>query len=115
MVLAADRRQTCVVSRYINRLLGGVTIMARLIESRIAETVHLANRVLIEVRTAEDAERLNAASRQQTRDRRRRSYQPEDPLSRWNDPSGQKNSRSSGTRPQKISPRIGNQTRRVGR
>jgi hypothetical protein len=52
MVIAADRRQARVVFRYVTGLLDGVPMLARLVESRTAEAVHLTNRVSIEVHTA---------------------------------------------------------------
>jgi len=52
MVIAADRRQARVVFRYIAALLEGVGMLARLIESRTAEAIHLTNLVSIEVHTA---------------------------------------------------------------
>ena len=52
MVIAADRRQARVVFRYIEALLGGVPLLARLVEHRTKESITLTNRVTIEVHTA---------------------------------------------------------------
>jgi hypothetical protein len=52
MVLAADRRQARTVFRYITGLIDGVPMLARMVESRTAEAIHLNNRISIEVHTA---------------------------------------------------------------
>jgi hypothetical protein len=52
MVLAADRRQARTVFRYIDGLISGVAMLARMVESRTAEAIHLGNRISIEVHTA---------------------------------------------------------------
>ena len=43
MVLAADRRQARTVFRYIAGFIDGVAMLARMVESRTAEAIHLAN------------------------------------------------------------------------
>ena len=52
MVLAADRRQARTVFRYIDGLITGVPMLERMVESRTAESIHLNNRISIEVHTA---------------------------------------------------------------
>jgi hypothetical protein len=52
MVLAADRRQARTVFRYIDGLISGVPMLARMVESRTSEAIHLTTRVSVEVHTA---------------------------------------------------------------
>jgi hypothetical protein len=52
MVIAADRKQSRVIMRYICGLLKSVPMLRRLIESETQESVTLRNRVVIEVHTA---------------------------------------------------------------
>ena len=52
MVIAADRRQARVVFRYIAGFLEAVTMLEQMVESRTKDTIHLTNRVTIEVHTA---------------------------------------------------------------
>jgi phage terminase large subunit-like protein len=52
MVLAADRKQARTVLRYIAAFFDSVPMLARMVESRTAEAIHLTNRVSIEVHTA---------------------------------------------------------------
>ena len=52
MCLAADRRQARTVLRYIRGFFDSVPMLARMVESRTAESVHLTNRISIEVHTA---------------------------------------------------------------
>jgi hypothetical protein len=51
-IIAADRRQARNVFRYVNGLLDGCPMLARLVASRTAESVELTNNVTIEVHTA---------------------------------------------------------------
>jgi hypothetical protein len=50
--IAADRRQARTVLRYINGLIDGTPMLARLVANRTAEAVELTNRITIEVHTA---------------------------------------------------------------
>jgi len=52
LIVAADRKQSRVVLRYVSALLKGVPMLARLIERETAEAFDLTNRVTIEVGTA---------------------------------------------------------------
>ena len=52
LIIAADRKQSRVIFRYIAALLKGVPMLARLIERETAESIYLTNRVTIEVGTA---------------------------------------------------------------
>jgi hypothetical protein len=52
MVIAADRKQARVVLRYIVGLFEQVELLRPLVERRVAEAIHLVNRVTIEVHTA---------------------------------------------------------------
>jgi len=52
LVLASDRRQARVVMRYVEGFLDGVPMLARLVERRTQEEIHLATRVSIEVHAA---------------------------------------------------------------
>jgi hypothetical protein len=52
MVVAADRRQSRVIMRYVCGMLRSVPMLAQLIESETQERVDLRNRVTIEVHTA---------------------------------------------------------------
>lgn len=52
LIVAADRKQSRVVLRYVSALLKGVPMLARLIERETAESFDLSNRVTIEVGTA---------------------------------------------------------------
>ncbi len=52
MVIASDRRQARVVFRYIAGLLDGSPMLSELVESRTKESIHLRNRITIEVHTA---------------------------------------------------------------
>ena len=52
LVIAADRKQSRVVLRYVGALLKGVEMLSRLIERETAEAFDLTNRVTIEVGTA---------------------------------------------------------------
>jgi len=52
MCLAADRRQARTVLRYIRGFFDSVPMLARMVESRTAEAIHLTNRISIEVHTA---------------------------------------------------------------
>ncbi|MGH7266386.1 MAG: terminase large subunit domain-containing protein [Candidatus Rokuibacteriota bacterium] len=52
MLIAADRRQARTVFRYITGLLDSVPMLASLIERRTRDTIHLRNRVTIEIHTA---------------------------------------------------------------
>ena len=49
LVIAADRRQSRVILRYVRGLLTGVPMLARLIERETAESFDLTNRVTIEI------------------------------------------------------------------
>jgi len=51
MVIAADRAQARTVFRYVVGLLDLVPMLAKLVERRTAEAVHLRNRISIEVHT----------------------------------------------------------------
>ncbi len=52
MVIAGDRRQARVILRYVAALLEGAPMLARLIDKRTAESIELANGIVIEVHTA---------------------------------------------------------------
>ena len=52
LIVAADRKQSRVVLRYVSALLKGVPMLSRLIERETAESFDLTNRVTIEVGTA---------------------------------------------------------------
>jgi hypothetical protein len=52
MILAADRRQSRVILRYIHGLLTGVPMLKRMIERETAESFDLSNTITIEVATA---------------------------------------------------------------
>lgn len=52
LILAADRKQSRVIFRYISALLKQVPMLARMIENERAESFDLTNRVTIEVGTA---------------------------------------------------------------
>jgi hypothetical protein len=51
-IIAADRRQARTVLRYINGLIDGTPMLARLVAHRTAEAVELTNGITIEVHTA---------------------------------------------------------------
>jgi hypothetical protein len=51
-VIAADRRQSRTVMRYITGFLDAVPMLRRLVAARTKETIELTNRVVIEVHTA---------------------------------------------------------------
>jgi hypothetical protein len=50
-VVAADRKQARTILRYINGFLNSVPMLSQMVECRTAESVTLANRVVIEVHT----------------------------------------------------------------
>ena len=52
LIVAADRKQSRVVLRYVSALLKGVAMLSRMIERETAESFDLTNRVTIEVGTA---------------------------------------------------------------
>jgi hypothetical protein len=52
MVIAADRAQARVVLRYVVAFLEAVSMLARLVERRTAESIDLANGISIEIHTA---------------------------------------------------------------
>jgi phage terminase large subunit-like protein len=51
-IVAADRKQARTILRYITGFLDSVPMLAKLVESRTAETITLQNRIVIEVHTA---------------------------------------------------------------
>jgi hypothetical protein len=51
MIIAADRKQARTVLRYIRALLGATPLLAQLVERQTRESIHLTNRVVIEVHT----------------------------------------------------------------
>ena len=52
MIIAADRKQSRVILRYIHGLLTGVPMLKRMIERETAEAFDLSNKITIEVATA---------------------------------------------------------------
>lgn len=52
MVLAADRRQARTVFRYVEALIDGSPLLAKMVTGRTAEAVHLDSRISIEVHTS---------------------------------------------------------------
>ena len=52
MLLAADRQQARVCLRYVAGLIDGTPMLASMVESRTAESIHLSNRVSLEVHTS---------------------------------------------------------------
>ena len=52
MIVAADRKQSRVILRYIHGLLTGVPMLKRMIERETAEAFDLSNKITIEVATA---------------------------------------------------------------
>jgi hypothetical protein len=52
MVIAADRKQSRVIIRYVKGLLSSVPMLARMVQAERAEAIDLTNRVTIEVHTA---------------------------------------------------------------
>src|SRR5207248_2534479 len=51
-IIAADRRQARVVFRYITGLIDACPMIAKLVVNRTAESIELANRIVLEVHTA---------------------------------------------------------------
>lgn len=52
MVIAQDRRQARVVHRYISGLLDASPLLAREIQESVKESIHLRNRISIEIHTS---------------------------------------------------------------
>jgi hypothetical protein len=52
MIIAADRRQSRVIFRYIASMLKDVKVLARLVERETSDTIELSNQVSIEIQTA---------------------------------------------------------------
>ncbi len=52
MVIAADRKQSRTVFRYVEAFIDGSPMLARMVESRTKESIDLTNRITIEVHTA---------------------------------------------------------------
>ena len=52
MVLAADRRQTRIIMRYIEGILDEIALLRSLVERKTSESIFLTNQVVIEIHTA---------------------------------------------------------------
>jgi hypothetical protein len=52
MIIATDRRQARVLFRYVKALLLNVPMLRELVESDSSDSIHLANRITIEIQTA---------------------------------------------------------------